>query len=191
MPLAKSRFILSVVPPVLALSLLWYMPGALAEGGFPEPGFVLLSQRDATTSHSTGGEAVSSDSVTITASGPGYSLTSTTGGASAAANLSTAVAVWDTTTIQTSVPSSVTVNSSSTSASFTKGGASLAAGKSVTEATITINGKPYVVARELAMAFARSTRFGSSSAVEVEGTLTLAGSGYSAAPVAATKGSSR
>ncbi len=61
MPLAKSRFILSVVPPVLALSLLWYMPGALAEGGFPEPGFVLLSQRDATTSHSTGGEAVSSE----------------------------------------------------------------------------------------------------------------------------------
>jgi hypothetical protein len=191
MPLTKSRLRLTIVPSALSLSLLWYMPGALAEGGFPEPGFVQQSQSDAAASYSTRGEAVSAGSVTIAASGPGYSLTSTTGGVSAAVNLSTAAAVWDTTTVQTSVPSSVIVDSSSASVSFTKGGASLVAGKSMTEATIMINGKPYVVAQELAIAFARATQFGSSSAVEVEGTLTLAGSGYSSAPVAASKGSSR
>jgi hypothetical protein len=191
MPLAKSRLRRTFVPPALALPLLWHMPLAQAEGGFPEPGFVQQSQRATATSYSRKGEAVSADSVTITASGPGYSLTSTTGGVSAAVNLSTAVALWDTTAVQTSVPASVTVDSSSASASFTKGGASLSAGKSVTQATIVIDGRPYVVARELAMAFARATQFGSSSAVQVEGTLTFPGSGSSCAPVAASKGGSR
>jgi len=188
---AKSRLCRTLIPSALALSLPWCAPAAFAGGGFSEPVFVQQSQTGATASYSARGNSISTDSVTINASGDGFNLTSTTGAEGASSHIASGVVVWDTTTVQTSVPASVTVDSNSFSLSFIKGAASLSWGESATEVTVVINGKTYVVAQELAIAYARASQFGTSSAVEVEGTLSLPGGGVSSTPVAAGKSGGR
>ena len=188
---AKSRLCRILVPSALAFSLPWCTPAVFAGGGFSDPSFTLQSQTGATANYSARGNAVSADAVTITASGDGFNLTSTTGGIGGGGHAVSTVTMWDTTTVQTSVPANVTVDSNSYSMSFGKGTASLSWGNPTTEATVVINGKTYVVAKEVAIAFARGTQFGGSSLVEVEGVLSMPGNGYSTTPVAASKGTSR
>jgi hypothetical protein len=189
---AKFRLCRTPILPALAVSIPLFAPAALAGGGFSEPGFVQQSNTGFTANSSPRGSSVSADSVTITASGEGFSLTSTTNAEGIAGHLASAAAVWDTTTVQTNVPANVTVQSNSYTFSFDKGNASLAGGESTTVTTVVINGKIYAVAQELALALARATQFGATSAVEVEGTLTLLpGGGGVAAPVAASKSGGR
>ena len=91
-----------LIPSALALSLPWCGTAALAGGGFSEPSFVQQSQTGTTANYSARGNSVSADSVTITASGEGFNLTSTTGAMAGAAKLSSAAAGWDATTVHTS-----------------------------------------------------------------------------------------
>ncbi len=186
---AKTRSCRIAITSMQALSLLWCAPAALAEGGFPEPGLVVQSQGNGTANYAARGGAASGESVTITASGDGYNLTETTGAAADAGHLSTGVGVWDTATVHTAVDSNVTLNSSSLTFTWDKGGNSLSFGESATEATVVINGKIYVVAKEVAAALARSTQFGASTAAEADGTLAVLGNGYSSTPFAPSKSS--
>ncbi|MGO9171476.1 MAG: hypothetical protein ACLP7P_05885 [Rhodomicrobium sp.] len=128
--------------------------------------------------------------MTITASGDGINLTSTTGAEAVGGHLDSAATAWNTTTVQTGGSVGETVSSTSLTVTFTKGSASLSWGQSTTEVSVIINGKPYVVAQELAMAFARASQYGASSWAEAEGTLSLPG-GSPPVPVAAGKSGGR
>jgi hypothetical protein len=188
---ARTRLCRTLIPFVLALLLPWCAPAAIAEGGFSGPSLVQQSQTGVAANYSPRGNSVSAESVTIAFSEDGVNLTSTTTAEGAAGHLASTAVGWDTTTVQTSVPANVSVNSNSLSWSFDKGAASLSWGQSTTEVTVVINGKTYVVAQELAIAFARATQFGASSWAEAEGTLSLPGSGSSPVPVAAGKSGGR
>ena len=148
-----------IMVPALAVSIQWSAP-VLAEGGLPDQGF-----------------AQSQAAVTVNASGDGYTLRSTVGGAAKAGNLSSTVAVWGTTTVETTVPGNVSVDNTSVTATMVKGQNTLSVGRAVTETTITVNGKTYVVAKEMATALARATQYGSSTAVAVEGAFSGPGIG--------------
>jgi len=171
----------------LFLMALCAATGARAEGGYSEPSYAHASGLTADYAPGKGGTAVSADSVTINATLNGVTIDSTTGGGAAAHDISSVAGTWGTTVVQTTVPSSVTVDSKSFSTTFTKGTSSITKARSETTATITIDGRTYAVAKELAMAAARATQFGSSSSVEVDGTLSVAGNSYST-PVASSKG---
>ncbi len=186
---AKSRLCRTLIPSALVLLLPWCATAAFAGGGFSEPSG--LQAYGATANSSPRGNSVSAESVTITAQGDGYNLTSTTEAVGAGGHLTSQVAVWDTTTVQTSVPSNVNVNSNSFTWSFDKGPASISWGQSTTEVSVVINGKTYVVAQELAIAFARATQYGASSWAEAEGTLSLPGGSSPPVPVAAGKSGGR
>ncbi|MGO9543636.1 MAG: hypothetical protein ACLPPF_02430 [Rhodomicrobium sp.] len=188
---ATSRLCRIAIPAALALSLPCCPPAALAGGGYSEPGLVQQSQSGSAASYSPRGYSGSADSVTVTASGDGFSVTSTTGAEAGAGGLSSVATVWSATTVQTGGLVGETVSSASLTETFTKGAASLSLGTSTTEASIIINGKTYVVAQELAIAFARATQFGASSYVEVEGILSLPGGVSPPVPVAANKSGGR
>ena len=115
-----------IVIPALAVSVHLSTP-VLAEGRLPD-------------------QAQSEAAVTVNASGDGYALSSTVGGAAAAGNLSSAVTVWGTTTVKTTVPGDVSVDNTSVTATMVKGQNTLSVGQAVTETAITVNGKTYVVA---------------------------------------------
>ncbi len=170
-----------------AISIPGYGAPALAGGGYSDPGFVQQSQAGFVANSSSKGSSVSTESVTISLSNDDVSLTSTTTGVGAGGHSASSVALWDTTTVKTTVPGNVAVDSSSFSLTFAKGGGSLSLGESTTEVTVVINGKTYVMAKELAIAFARGTPYGGSSWVEVDGTLSMPASSSSSAPVANSK----
>jgi hypothetical protein len=182
--LLSGRLILFAAPLAFCSCIL----EAQAGGGFSEP-MIEQSTRGATAVYSSRGDAVASKSVTITASGDGFSFTSTTGGVAAGRPVASAAMVWDATTVHTSVYGEVKVNSSSFTNSFSKAGSSISKGISTTETTVSINGATYAVAKELAFAVARATEFGASAYVEVQGTLATPANGYSSSPVTATKAS--
>ena len=154
----------------LAVSLHW-SPPAFAEGGLPYQSSVQ-----------------SQAAVTVNASGDGYTLSSTVGGAADAGNLSSTVTVWGATTVKTSVPGDVSVDNTSMTATMVKGQNTLSVGKAVTETTITVNGKTYVVAKEVATALARSTQYGSSTAVSVDGALSGPAIGSTGSYITASRG---
>ena len=160
-----------IMIPALAVSIQWSAP-ALAEGRSPAQGF-----------------AQSEAEVTVNASGDGYTLGSTVGGAAAAGNLSSTVTVWGTTTVKTTVPGNVSVDNTSVTATMVKGQNTLSVGRAVTETTITVNGKTYVVAKEMATALARATQFGSSTAVAVEGAFSGPSIGSTGNYITASRGS--
>src|SRR5208282_2590936 len=85
----------------------------------------------------------------------------------------------------------ITVTNTETAVSFLKGSNIIAEGKSETLATIKVNGQTYVVAEEVAIAVARSTQFGSSSAASVDSSVSPTGNGYAVTQVITTKASSR
>jgi hypothetical protein len=153
----------------LAVSVQWSAP-ALAEGGLPD-------------------KAQSEAAVTVNASGDGYTLSSTVGGAASAGNLSSTVTVWGSTSVKTTVPGDVSVNNTSVTETMVKGQNTLSVGQAVTETTITVNGKTYVVAKEMATALARSTQFGSSTAVSVDGAFSGPGIGSTGSFITASRGS--
>ncbi len=186
---AKSRPYWILTCSALVLPLLWSAPAARAGGGYSEPSLVEQSKARTTAEHSARGASVAEDSVTIIAAGAGFSFTATTGGIAGATPLAVAATVWDTTTVNTAVEADVTVDSNAITHTIAKGRNSISKGRSATQVTIVINGKKYAVAREVAIAIARATQFGTSAAVEVEGTLWTRSSGYSAIPVASSKGS--
>jgi hypothetical protein len=68
-----------------------------------------------------------------------------------------------------------------------KGGNSISVGQATTMVTVVIDGKTYVVVKEIATALARSSQFGSSAAVEVQGSLSTPGNGYSTTQLATSK----
>jgi len=81
---------------------------------------------------------------------------------------------------------SVTTSSGSGSTSFTKGGNAIAKSRTETLTKITVNGRTYLVAQEIAIAVARGSQFGVSAAAASEST--LPGNAYSQAQVISTKG---
>ena len=68
-------------------------------------------------------------------------------------------------------------------------GNTLSVGRAVTETTITVNGKTYVVAKEMATALARATQYGSSMAVAVDGAFSGPGIGSTGSYITASRGS--
>jgi hypothetical protein len=155
----------------LVVSVQW-SASALAEGGLADHGIVQ-----------------SQAAVTVNATGDGYALSSTVGGAAEAGNLSSTVTVWGATTIKTTVLGDVSVDNTSATATMVKGQNTLSVGQAVTEAAITVNGKTYVVAKEVATALARSTQYGSSTAVSVDGAFSGSGVGTTGSYIAASRGS--
>jgi hypothetical protein len=161
----------------------------IAGGGFAEQYYVQQGKSE-TFSFAPGKQtALASDTITITAQGDGYNVIMTAGATAAAGNIASAVGVWNTTTAQTI--GDVAVTSSSATNTFSKAGRSISKGVTSTEATVTVNGQVYAVAQELAFALARSTEYGSTAAVQVEGMLATPVNSYSSAPVASAKGAAR
>ncbi|MGO9475555.1 MAG: hypothetical protein ACLPWS_19445 [Rhodomicrobium sp.] len=180
---------------VLLLELSSGATSARAGGGFSDPSLVQQSKSGVVIEYSANGRpAVATEEITADVSGDGFNIISTVGGAAAAKG--SCAGVWSTVTllgtvdVQASVPANLTAITSAETTTFSKGGNSISYGIATTEATVVINGQTYAVAKELAIAVARATQFGSSAAVEVDGTLSLPGSG-SPSPVSTSKGSSR
>ena len=141
----------------------------------------------------TGKPLVSEEDLTANASGDGYNAVATVGAATIAGGSSkgwgSSVTVWSTVDVQSSTP--VEGTTTAETISFAKNGGSLSLGESTAEATVTINGKTYVVAKELAMAFTRGTQSGGTSWIEVEGTIAGPGGGFTTTQVVSSKATSR
>jgi len=80
----------------------------------------------------------------------------------------------------------ITTSSDSTTTIFTKGNNALVKSRTETLTEITINGRTYLVAKEVAIAVARGTEFGVSAAALYEGS--ALGNAYSQTQVTSTKG---
>jgi hypothetical protein len=74
---------------------------------------------------------------------------------------------------------------------FYKGGAGISKSESVLLVTIEVNGKPYVVAEEVALALARNTQFGTAGAALAGGSIASLPAGYVSGQIVSSKGTSR
>ena len=137
-----------------------------AGGGFLEP------KADIVAAYSTGHEpATASEAVTVELSSNGVTLLATSGGSAQGGTGSTASTAWSTTTATGSGNSRIVESSTAFSTGFSKGSSSITKAMSATETTVVINGQTYAVAKEVAIAVARNTGFGSSAAVGIEATV--------------------
>ncbi|MGO9546177.1 MAG: hypothetical protein ACLPPF_15460 [Rhodomicrobium sp.] len=84
---------------------------------------------------------------------------------------------------------SVSVTNTNVAESFLKGSNGISESESTVYVTVTVNGRSYVVAEEVAIALARSTQFGSSTAAYSNSGVNPLGGGYSSTQVIASKGS--
>jgi hypothetical protein len=188
MQLEKSPRLIPRVPTAAAIVFLSLSNAAQAGGGFPDPAFAGSASVYSSGQHATG----AGGSVTVDVEGDGIEVTSTTGAEANAGHRLASVGVWDTTSVSTKTSAgSVTVDSTSLTVAFSKGVNSIAKGESITEVAVTMNGNTYLVSREVALAFARSTQFGSTSAVEVDASGTPIPGGNSTTLVSTSKPTSR
>ena len=158
----------TLLPSVFALFTMGILATgpAAAGGGFPEPGIDIVS------AYSTGREpATASGAVTVELSGNGVAVLATSGADAQGVIGSTAATAWSTTTVKGSGNSQIVESSTSSSTAFSKGSNSISKSLAATETTVVINGQTYAVAKEVAMAVARNTSFGSSAAVGIEATV--------------------
>jgi hypothetical protein len=153
-----------------------------ADGGFGAPNMNIAV--DHSKGHKT---AAVSETVTVDLSGNGVELTATAGGdAAAGQSIGSAATTRNTSTAKTTNGNSKIVqNSASLSTGFSKGGNSITKSRSTAETIVSVNGKTYAVANEVAIAVARNTKFGSSAAVGVEAS--VSGGANSSVDVAAAK----
>ena len=181
------RFSQSFLLATLASSvfaLLLTMGAANAGGGFAEP------KMDIVAAYSTSREpATASEAVTVEMSGNGATVLATSGGNAQGGIGSAASTAWSTTTVTGSGNSQIIESSTSSSTGFSKGSNSITKAMSATETTVVINGQTYAVAKEVAIAVARNTNFGSSAAVGIEATVN--GGADSTMQVASSKPLSR
>ena len=160
------------------------MGAANAGGGFLEP------KTDIVAVYSTGHEqATASETVTVDLSGNGVTVLATSGGNAQGGIGSAASTAWSTTTVTGSGNSRIIESSTALSTGFSKGSNSITKAMSATETTIVVNGQTYAVAKEVAIAVARNTGFGSSAAVGVEAS--VSGGADSTIQVASSKPLSR
>jgi hypothetical protein len=169
---------LSCAPAVLLLSA----PPAFADGGFGDPKMAMV------TSYATGQDkAAASETVTLQWDGAGIALNASSGGEAVAGHgIGSSVGNWTSSSTETGNGNSKTIQSSASYATgFSKGENSIAKSLSTSETTILVNGQPYAVAKEIAIAVARHTSDGSSAAVGVEASST--GGGAATVQVTASK----
>jgi hypothetical protein len=160
------------------------MGAANAGGGFLEP------KTDVVAVYSTGHQpATASDAVTLELSGNGATVLATSGANAQSGIGSAASAAWSTTTVTGSGNTQIIESSTALSTGFSKGPNSITKAMSATETTVVINGQTYAVAKEVAMAVARNTGFGSSAAVGIEAS--VSGGAESTIQVASSKPLSR
>lgn len=175
------------------LFLLLSVAAVRAGGGFSSPGNTVTQTDTKTDTSASGGPTAASDTAAIAFSQNGVSFTATTTAAAATTGNAVIAGAGNAVDVQFPANAKVTVDGTSTANSeFIKGGNSIADSKSVTTVTVTINGKPYAVATEVAMAVARLTAQGaSSSTATATGTLSLGGdasaAGTPGVPIIAAK----
>lgn len=81
----------------------------------------------------------------------------------------------------------LSVTNTNTAWSFLKGSNSISVSESTLYVTVIVNGRPVVVAEEVALALSRATKFGTSAAVEVEAPVLTTGGSFAATAVAVSK----
>ncbi len=161
----SQRFLLAT-PASSVFALLLTMGAADAGGGFPEP------KMDIVAAYSTGREpATASEAVTVEVSSNGAAVVATSGSNAQGGIGSAASTAWSTTTVTGSGNSQIIESSTAFSTGFSKGPNSITKSASSTETAVVINGQTYAVAKEVAIAVARNTSFGSSAAVGIEATV--------------------
>jgi len=155
-----SKIVLSSV------ALLLGVQAVHAGGGFLEP------KTDVVATYSTGHEpATATEAVTLELSSNGATVLATSGANAQGGIGSTASMAWSTTTVTGSGNSQIIESSTASSTGFSKGSNSITKAMSATQTTVVINGQTYAVAKEVAIAVARNTNFGSSAAVGIEATV--------------------
>ena len=159
----SSQGLLSATFMLSVLALLPTMGPAHAGGGFPEPGI------DIVTAYSTSRDtATASEAVTVELSSNGATVLATSGANAQNGIGGSTASAWSTTTVTGSGNTQIIEASTASSTGFSKGSNSISKSLSVTETTVVVNGQTYTVAKEVAMAVARNTNFGSSAAVGIE-----------------------
>ena len=162
----SSQSFLLATPASSVFALLLTTGAADAGGGFPEP------KMDIVAAYSTSREpATASEAVTVELSSNGATLLARSGGNAQGGIGSAASTVWSTTTVTGSSNSQIIELSTASSTGFSKGSNSITKAASATQTTVVINGQTYAVAKEVAIAVARNTNFGSSAAVGIEATV--------------------
>jgi hypothetical protein len=176
---------------VLSLAPVVFLCGAEpanADGGFGEPNMTIAQD------HASGrGTASVSETVTVHLSGGGADHTASAGGdAAAGSSIGSTAASSNTATVRAADASSTIIeNSVSYSTGFSKGGNSIAKSHTASETTVQVNGNTYAVVKEVAIAAARNTQFGSSAAVGVDASVTGGAGASTSVEVAASKPASR
>lgn len=160
-----------------------------ADGGFSGLTNVTTKTDTVTDTSPTGAPTAATEAAAINFSQAGVSFTAITAAIAETAGTAVIAGAGDVTNVQFPSNAQVTVDSNSTvSTEFMKGGNSLGQARSDTTVTVYINGKPYAVATEVAMAVARITAQGaSSSTATATGTLSTVGDITTAGPVVVSK----
>lgn len=184
---AKRRVSCCVLSFAPAVFLLAAEP-ALADGGFGEPSMIIVQD------HAEGGRTAHvSETVTVTLDGGGAELSAAVGGEAAAGpSIGSTVTGSNTTTVTaTDAGSKIIESSVSRSTSFSKGSNSIAKSRTASESAIQVNGQTYAVVKEVAIAAARNTEYGSSAAVGAGAGITGGAGASASVEVAASKPASR
>lgn len=183
----KGRKTLSMLMGA-GIVLLAGVGGAMAEGGFSEPSY---SQENGSAAHKDGrGSTNSSSYGEVEYSGNGVEYNGTANAEAEAFVRNGVRSATVTVGSGASVGAEggvIDQTSESKMISYSKNGGVIAKGRSETVTTVNVGGQKIVVVDEVAKAAARATPFGSSSATDVEQTVSSGGNGYAGGNVTTDK----
>ncbi len=187
-----------VMPGVLLGLFILAGPAFAGEGGgYPQaalpPLAAIVQNGTGTVSYTPGtGTAFSTSTETVDVQGSGFAYSGTVGADATASNSPVSRSSFATTGGSGAATGKgpLSVTNAGEAMTFQKGMNGISISEATVYVTVTVNGRQYVVAQEMAMALARTTQFGSSTATYAAGSLP-AGGAYTSTQVITSKAGSR